>query len=92
MPDILFIEALENYINIYTTKKKYLTLVGLNIIASYLKDSNFIKVQKSYIIAKSKIDGIDGNMICIGAHRIPISRKWKDEILADILSNKLLKR
>ena len=32
-----FIEALENYINIYTTKK-YLTLVGLNIVAFILPE------------------------------------------------------
>jgi len=90
--DVLFVESLENYINIYTTQKKYLTLIGLNIIESYLNSSQFIKVQKSYIVSKSKIDSIEGNMICIGAHRIPVSRKWRDEIMADILSNKFLKR
>ncbi len=90
--DVLFIESLENYINIYTPQKKYLTLVGLNVIENYLDSRQFIKVQKSYIVSKSKIDSIDGNMICIGAHRIPVSRKWRDEILANILSNKFLKR
>jgi DNA-binding LytR/AlgR family response regulator len=90
--DVLFIESLENYINIYTGQKKYLTLVGLNVIESYLDSREFIKVQKSYIVSKSKIDSIDGNMICIGAHRIPVSRKWRDEIMASILTNKFLKR
>jgi two-component system LytT family response regulator len=90
--DILFIESLENYINIYTRQAKYLTLVGLNVIETYLEGRDFIKVQRSYIIAKSKIDSIDGNMICIGTHRIQVSRKWRDAIMADILSNKFLKR
>jgi len=90
--DVLFVESLENYINIYTQQKKYLTLVGLNVIESYLDGRQFIKVQKSYIVSKSKIDSIDGNTICIGAHRIPVSRKWRDEIMAGILSNNFLKR
>jgi DNA-binding LytR/AlgR family response regulator len=90
--DILFIESRENYISIYTLQKKFLALVGINAIATYLDNRQFIKVQKSYIVSKPKIDSIDGNMICIGAHRIPISRKWRDEIMAEILSNKFLKR
>jgi len=89
---ILFIEALENYVNIYTSTRKYLTLVGLSQIEAFLKDADFLKVQRSYIIARAAIGSIDGNTICIGPHRIPISRKWKDEVLADILANKLLKR
>jgi two-component system, LytTR family, response regulator len=90
--EVLFIEALENYINIYTAHKKYLSLVGLNAIESYLDSRQFIKVQKSYVVAKSKIDSIEGNMLHIGDHSIPVSRKWREEILANILSNKFLKR
>jgi DNA-binding LytR/AlgR family response regulator len=90
--EVLFIEAVENYINIYTVHKKYLSLVGLKVIESYLDSRQFIKVQKSYIVAKSKIDCIEGNMLHIGENRIPVSRKWKEEILTNILSNKFLKR
>ena len=90
--EVLFIEALENYTNIYTAHKKYLSLVGLNVIESYLDSRQFIKVQKSYVVAKSKIDSIEGNMLHIGDHSIPISRKWREEILANILANKYLKR
>ena len=90
--EILFIEALENYIAIYTAERKYMTLLGLGVIESRLSPRDFIKVQKSFIVSKSKIDALEGNTICIGSYRIPISRKWKDEILSNILSNKFLRR
>ena len=90
--EILFIEARENYVHIHTTHKKYLTLIGLHVIERYLDGRQFLKVQKSYVVAKSKIDSIEGNMLRIGDHQIPLSRKWRDEILADILKNKFLKR
>jgi hypothetical protein len=49
-------------------------------------------VQKSFIIALSKIDSIDGAMIKIGNHAIPISRQMKDDVLDAILKGKLLIR
>jgi two-component system LytT family response regulator len=90
--EVLFIEAVENYVNIYTAHKKYLSLVGLHVIEGYLDSRQFIKVQKSYVVAKSKIDSIEGNILHIGGHSIPVSRKWREEILAQILANKFLKR
>ncbi len=90
--DILFIEALENYVSIYTQKKKYLTLVSLKSVENVLPENKFLKVQKSFLVAKDKIESVEGNMISIGAHKIPISRKWKNDVLNAILSNRLLKR
>jgi len=49
-------------------------------------------VQKSFIVAISKVDSIEANEIKIGQHSIPISRTNKDEILNAIMNNKLLKR
>lgn len=90
--DILYVEALQNYITIQCKKEKITTYLTLKNIEDYLPPSHFLKVQKSFIIALSKIDSIDGAMIKIGNHAIPISRQMKESVLEAILKGKLLVR
>ncbi len=90
--DILFIEALQNYVTIHTTDKKYMSYLTFKSVEDYLPVSRFIKVHKSFIISAAKVESIDGNEIRIGQHRIPISRGLKDEVVEKLLAGKFLKR
>ncbi len=90
--DILFAEALQNYVVIHTNEKKYITYLTFKSVEDYLPSSLFIKTHKSYIVAASKIESIEANDIRIGAHQIPISRNLKDEVMERLLKGKFLKR
>lgn len=90
--DVLFVEALQNYVTIYTTTKKYISYLTFKSVEEYLPADAFIKVHKSFIIAANRVDSIDGNEIHIGQHRIPISRTLKDEVMEKLLNGKFLKR
>lgn len=90
--DILFVEALQNYVTIHTATKKYISYLTFKSVEDYLPASRFIKVHKSFIISASKLDSIDGNEMIIGVHRIPISRILKDEVYEKLLKGKFLKR
>jgi DNA-binding LytR/AlgR family response regulator len=90
--DILLVEALENYVQIYTIHKKYITYLTIKSVEEYLPASAFLRVHKSFIVAAAKIDSIEGNDICIGLHHVPISRNLKDEIMDKLLKGKFLKR
>lgn len=90
--DILFVEALQNYVLIYTTSKKYITYLTFHAVQDYLPAHLFLKTHKSYIISISKIDSIDGNEVRIGDHHIPVSRNLKDEVMAKLLGDRFLKR
>jgi len=90
--DILFIEAMQNYVTIYTAAKKYVTYLTFKGIEESLPAGSFLKVHKSYIIQLNKVDGIDAGAIIIGQHAIPVSRANKDEILEKILNGRFLKR
>jgi DNA-binding LytR/AlgR family response regulator len=90
--DVLFVEALQNYVTIYTTAKKYISYLTFKSVEEYLPVDAFIKVHKSFIIAANRVDSIDGNEIRIGQHRIPISRTLKDEVMERLLNGKFLKR
>lgn len=90
--DILFVEALQNYVTIHTTDKKYITYLTFKSVEEYLPASMFLKVHKSFIISLGKIDSIEGPDILIGTHQIPVSRNLKEQVLERILKDKILKR
>ena len=90
--EVLFAEALQNYVVIHTTGKKYITYLTFKAVEDYLPGNRFIRTHKSYIVAAAKIDSIEGNDITIGQHHIPISRNLKEEVMEKLLKGKFLKR
>ncbi len=90
--ELLYVEALQNYVTIHTATKKYMTYLTFKAVEDYLPADKFLKVHKSYIVAASKIDSIEGNDIRIGQQHIPISRNQKEEVMEKLLKNRFLKR
>lgn len=90
--EVLFVEALQNYVTIHTPAKKYMTYLTFKAVEDYLPADKFLKVHKSYIVAASRIDSIEGNDIRIGQQHIPISRNQKEEVMEKLLKNRFLKR
>jgi len=90
--EILYAEALQNYVVIHTTTGKYMTYLTFKSVEDYLSSNKFLKVHKSYIVAASKIDSIEAGDIRIGQAHIPISRNQKEEVMDKLLKNRFLKR
>lgn len=90
--DILYIQAMQNYVIIHTSKGKYITLLYLKNVEQYLEGQPFLRVHKSYIVAIPKIEAIDNNELLIQGHRIPISRNYKERVLKQIVDDKLWKK
>lgn len=90
--DILYAEALQNYVVIHTAARKYMTYLTFKSVEDYLSSDKFLKVHKSYIVAASKIDSIEAGDIRIGQIHIPISRNQKEEVMEKLLKNRFLKR
>ena len=90
--DILYIQALQNYVTIYTAKGKYITLLPLKTIEEKLDPQAFIRVHKSYVVSISKIDSIDNSEININSIRIPVSRNYQPEVIGRVVNGKLWKK
>jgi len=88
--DILYVEGMQNYVSIYTTKGKYITLLNLKNLELNFNSESFIRVHKSYIVSTSKIEGIEGNEIFIQTHRIPIGRNYRDQVINKVVMTKML--
>lgn len=90
--DVLFIEALQNYVAIHTVSKKYISYLTLHSIEENLPAQKFVKTHKSFIVAIDKVEAIEGNEIKIGSHQVPISRTEKESVMEKLVQNKLFKR
>jgi DNA-binding LytR/AlgR family response regulator len=90
--EVLFVEALQNYVAVHTPNKKYITYLTFHAIAEYLPADNFIKTHKSFIVAADKVESIDGNLLQIGDHQVPVSRTIKEDVLARLLGKQFIKR
>ena len=90
--DILYIEAMQNYVTIHTSKGKYMTLLYLKNVEQNLDQQTFIRVHKSYIVSIAKIQAIENNEIVIQNFRIPISRNFRDQVMEKVISDKLWKK
>lgn len=90
--DLLFVEALQNYVCVHTATKKYISYLTMRSVEEYLPAGQFLKTHKSFIVNAAKIDSIEGNEIRIGTNKIPISRSEKEDVMEQLLKNKFLKR
>lgn len=90
--EILFVQALQNYVIIFTTRGKYMTLLPLKTVEEYLDPTRFLRVHKSYLVAIAKIGSIENNDITIQSHLIPISRTMREQVIEIVVKSKLLSR
>ena len=92
LDEILFAEALQNYIAIHTIQKKYVSYLTFKAVLDKLLPHQFIQTHKSFIVSPTKVDSVSGNEMKIGSHLVPISRNLKDEVMGKLLKGKFLKR
>ena len=90
--DILFAEALGNYVAFYTTDRKIVTHSTLKSVQEKLPPRQFLQPHKSYLVNINHISAIEGNILHVGKQEVPISKYQKEEVLERILNNKLLKK
>ncbi len=90
--DILFIEALQNYIIIHTHHKKSVAYLSLKDIVKSLPPALFIQVHKSYIVSVKHIASVSKEEINISGHSIPVGRSYSDSLFKEIVSGKLIKK
>jgi DNA-binding LytR/AlgR family response regulator len=90
--EILFAEAMENYVAIYSGDKKIVTHSTLKSVQESLPPKQFVQTHKSYIVNMDQISAIEGNVLHVGPYQVPVSKYLKEAVFEKILNNKLLKK
>lgn len=86
--DILWIEALENYVVINTPDDKFTIHFTMKAIESQLPGTIFKRVHRSFIVNIKSIYSIEDNSILIkladGNRFIPIGKSYRDKLMKEI--------
>lgn len=82
LEDILFIESKREYISIVTREKAYLTKYQLSEMEKHLDKTSFIRVHRSFIVSKNKINAFTATDIEVRGNLIPIGRSYKELVLS----------
>jgi DNA-binding LytR/AlgR family response regulator len=86
--EILYLEAANNYVIVHTRQKKYLVYQTLKGMERQLPAPGFLQTHKSYIVARPHIGQIDRDSISVGEVRIPLSRRFRQSFLLEVLGKK----
>jgi DNA-binding LytR/AlgR family response regulator len=82
--EILYIESLKEYIRITTKDKAILTKFQLGQIEEMLARNGFLRVHRSFLVAKNKIDAFSATDVEINGIQIPIGRSYKEMVMGEL--------
>lgn len=78
--DILFMEAMGDYVKLFTNQKFHIIHTTLKSLEEKLPSSKFMRVHRSYISAISKIDFIEEGVINVSNHTIPVADAYRNAL------------
>jgi len=88
LKDLVYIEALENYVTLYTNAEKFTIHFTMKALDNQLPLSIFIRVHRSYIVNKSMIQGIQENsldlIIADTIKNLPVGKSYRSLLLNNI--------
>ncbi len=75
--DILYAEAMGDYVKLHTTQKFYAVHTTLKAVEERLPPSKFARVHRSYLAAIQKIDTIQDGALIIQGKAVPVADAYR---------------
>jgi DNA-binding LytR/AlgR family response regulator len=79
--EILYVEGLSEYVQIYTERKKIITKTSMTNMQEKLPETSFMRIHKSFIVSLSKIEAFTSHSIEVPGKELPIGRSYKNSVL-----------
>jgi DNA-binding LytR/AlgR family response regulator len=75
--DILFLEAMGDYVKLHTPQKFHAVHTTLKAVEEKLPATKFMRVHRSYIVAIDKIETIEDGTIIIAKNAVPVADAYR---------------
>ena len=76
LDEILYIESLKEYVKIHLKDRFIITKFQIGELEKLLCHSNFLRVHRSFVVARNKISSFSANAIEIQGRHVPIGRSF----------------
>ncbi|MFM7638925.1 MAG: LytR/AlgR family response regulator transcription factor [Bacteroidota bacterium] len=88
--DIQYVEAFADYVKIWTAnEKRIVTLQTMRNMEMSLPSDLFVRIHRSFIVAKNKIEAIQNNAVVIGGKQLPVGKNYKDLVQSIVQKTRL---
>ncbi len=81
LPDLLYIEADNNYINVFTIDKKFVLRLSLSQLLEKINYKPLVRIHRSYAVNINAIQSFNDQEVQINKVELPIGRNYKEEFL-----------
>lgn len=78
---IMYMEAQDNYVKIFTTQKSYLIRCTFSKTLQKVQHNAFVRIHRSYCVNINKIDSFTEHDVNINNIKIPIGRNYKEDFV-----------
>ncbi len=79
--EIVYVEGLSEYVQIYTKTKKLVTKTSMTNMNEKLPDNDFMRIHKSFIVSLKKIEAFTATSVEVSGKELPIGRSYKNSVL-----------
>jgi DNA-binding LytR/AlgR family response regulator len=90
--DILFIEALKEYVKIVTAERSVITYHTISGLEEKLPPGKFYRIHRSYIVNIRAVTSVEGTTVRIEKHELPISRNERDAFISFIANGRIISK
>ena len=80
--DLLYIEGMKEYLMLYTTTGKVLTLQSFRRVEEVLPPDRFARIHKSYLVALSRIEHVERGKVQVAGRLLPIGDTYRESFNA----------
>ncbi len=77
---IIYIESMKDYLQIFTSQKKFITKSTLQDFLDQLPVNQFVQIHRSYIVSMSHITAFDNTMVEVGKRQLPVGRSFNRQV------------
>ena len=81
MADILYIESIKDYVKVRTNEKEIITQQKISYLEESLPKEQFLRIHRSFIVNRDKIDAYSATDVEVGKHHVPIGRNYKNDVM-----------
>ena len=84
LKEILYIESWKEYVKIHTTTQQLITRSQIGEIEQLLFELETLRIHRSYLIVKNKIDVFSVTTVEINGQQLPIGRSYKALVVKEL--------
>jgi DNA-binding LytR/AlgR family response regulator len=84
LKDIVYIQSMKEYVTYFTDQGKLMAWGSLKSLEKKLPSKDFMRIHKSYIVAKNRVNSLQGNQLELGDITLPVGGSYRNEVMAKL--------